>query len=74
LSQNDLLNNIFLPSYDNQFKKKSEFDLESDSSIQKYLSKKTPFNNQDYVPEDLTSINSNFTFNDSSKFFLRQEA
>jgi len=50
------------------------FDLESDSSLQKYLSSQTPFDDLNYKPSDIAKINSDFTANNSKKFMLRQEA
>ncbi|MEI7563298.1 MAG: hypothetical protein WCJ39_06695 [bacterium] len=49
-------------------------DFDSDDSLQKYLSEKTPFHTLNYEPSDLASINSNFTANDARHFKLRQEA
>lgn len=50
------------------------YDLTSDESFQKYLSDDTPFTDRSYVPQDLLSINSHFTANNSTKFQLREEA
>jgi hypothetical protein len=49
-------------------------DLESDSSYQKFLDEKYPFQDTNYEPSDLVAIPSDFTFNAARKFQLRQEA
>lgn len=50
------------------------YDLQSETSFQKYLSDNTPFTKRSYVPDDLVPINSHFTANNSTKFQLREEA
>ncbi len=50
------------------------FDINSDSSLQRYLSSDRPFKNINYIPSDLAPIDSNFTANNSKGFQLRQEA
>jgi LAS superfamily LD-carboxypeptidase LdcB len=57
-----------------QKKYQKTFDLQSDSSFQRYLSDETPFSDQSYKPLDLRPIVSHFTYNKSSKFSLRATA
>lgn len=56
-----------------QSKKKynTSFDLQTDSSFQRYLSDNNPFSDPAYKPLDLAPIFSHFTHNKSSKFSLR---
>jgi hypothetical protein len=73
--QTQVLGNRIMPDFSGNIPTLvPKFDLTSDDSMQKYLSDKTPFNDQDYVPTDLAPINSNFTANNAKKFKLRQEA
>lgn len=53
---------------------KTGSDLGSDSSYQKFLDEKHPFQDTKYEPSDLVAIPSDFTFNAARKFQLRQEA
>ena len=50
------------------------YDFDEDDSFQKYLGNGQLLNNNEYVPEDLVPIDSNFTANASKRFSLRQEA
>ncbi|MBQ7616988.1 hypothetical protein IJS64_03220 [bacterium] len=50
------------------------WDTESDDSFQKVLNKSHPFKDLYYVPNDLESVISDFTYNNSRKFQLRKEA
>ncbi|MBU0626981.1 hypothetical protein KKG31_00245 [Patescibacteria group bacterium] len=50
------------------------YDLILDDSFQKYLSVDTPFENIEYIPIDLSPIDSSFTANYSKKYYLRKEA
>lgn len=49
-------------------------DLKNDSSYQKFLDEKHPFQHINYEPSDLVAIPSDFTFNKARKFQLRQKA
>lgn len=49
-------------------------DLISDTSFQKFLNEEHGFQNQKFEPEDLSPIDSDFTFNNARKFKLRKEA
>lgn len=55
-------------------KYKTTFDLYTDSSFQRYVSDDNPFSDPMYKPLDLMPIISHFTYNKSSKFFLRAPA
>ena len=50
------------------------YDLNNDSSYQKFLDTTHFFNDRSYTPGDLESIQSDFTFNNARKFKLRKEA
>jgi len=50
------------------------FDLLSDTSFQRFLDDSHPFTTPNYVPVDLVPIDSHFTHNQPSRFFLRSEA
>lgn len=50
------------------------YDLISDNSLQRFLDDMHPFLDKEYIPEDIVSIVSHFTFNDASNFSLRSEA
>lgn len=52
----------------------SSYDLNSDSSYEKFLDTMHFFNDRSYTPGDLESIHSDFTFNNARKFKLRKEA
>ena len=49
------------------------FDFFSDASYQKFLNNVYAFD-PFYVPDDIVNIYSDFTFNNSSSFYLREEA
>ena len=51
-----------------------DFDIDNDSSFQRYLSSDRPFADINYIPTDIVNIDSNFTANNSQAFQLRQEA
>jgi len=55
-------------------KYKITFDLDSDSSFQRYLSDDNPFSDPTYKPLDLAPIVSYFTYNKASNFSLRATA
>lgn len=59
---------------ESQKKFDNTFDIKNDGSIQRYLSDDNPFKNTWYVPSDLQSINSHFTYNKASQFKLRSSA
>jgi len=50
------------------------YDYSTDDSYQRYLSVDTPFSDVNYIPGDLSPIDSAFTANTSKTFKLRQEA
>ena len=52
----------------------SGYDLISDQSFERFLDNNHPFKNKNYQPQDLTGINSDFTFNNARKFQLRAKA
>lgn len=68
-----LMNNEIVPSFWVSHQAVG-FDIDSDSSLQKYLGTDHPFTDTSYVPTDLVQIDSNFTANNSKAFKLRQEA
>lgn len=55
-------------------KPKNTYDFISDGSLQKYLSAQTAFQDKNYKPIDLFPIKSDFTYNDSTRFSLREDA
>jgi LAS superfamily LD-carboxypeptidase LdcB len=54
-------------------KRDTAFDFFSESSLQRFLDDDHPFT-AEYIPEDIVPIESHFTFNASSDFYLRSEA
>ena len=52
----------------------TQYDFVSDDSLQKYLGNGQTLNDPNYIPADLSPIDSNFTANNARKFMLRQEA
>lgn len=71
-AQNDLI--VFSTPIIQEEEKTITYDINSDTSLQKYLSANTPFVDTNYIPADLLPINSNFTANTSKAFKLREEA
>ena len=64
----------FSPGLEVQYIEQPVFDFDSDDSYQRYLSTENPFHDMSYIPDDLVSIDSDFTANNANKFKLRQEA
>lgn len=50
------------------------YDTKNDDSIQKYLGKWIYLSDLNYVPQDLVSIDSDFTANNARKFIMKKEA
>lgn len=53
---------------------RATLDLDSDNSLQKFLDDSHPFENKEYIPQDLAKIDTNLIFNSTSNFQLRKEA
>lgn len=70
----DIVSNLSWIVNQSQKKYNTTFDIQSDSSFQKYLSDDNPFSDSSYKPIDLAPIVSHFTYNKSSKFLLRSSA
>ncbi len=51
----------------------ASYDTESDNSFQKYVGNWNYLSDLNYVPDDLVAINSNFTANNSKRFYLRKD-
>lgn len=69
-----MIANISWLLYQSQKKYNTTFDLQSDSSFQRYLSDENPFSDPSYKPLDIAPIRSYFTHNNPSKFMLRAPA
>lgn len=50
------------------------YDTKNDNSIQKYLGKWIYLSDLNYIPQDLVSIDSDFTANNARKFIMKKEA